>query len=321
MNKTLSKILQISIPLGLGIFLIWYVYHQFTPTQLEETKQHFKNANYWFVSLSVLLSILSHVSRSHRWSFMLEPLGYQPRLANSFMAVSIAYLMNIFIPKSGEVSRAIVLNKYENIPFEKGFGTIISERIVDLLFLVAFTAVALVLKFDELYDYVVGSIPPSFLYKAAGGLVVIGIAIFLFLKFSKSNFVRKIKSFILGLKDGALSILKMKKKGPFIWHSFIIWGLYLVSFYAATQALSETANIHFGTIIIAFVVGSFTFAFTNSGFGTYPAAIAGILILFDIPLTVGTAFGWIIWTSNIASIIVLGVASMIFLPIYNRKKK
>ncbi|GEQ84649.1 membrane protein [Patiriisocius marinistellae] len=319
MNKTLSKILKIAIPLGLGIFLIWYIYQQFTPSQLKETKEHFKNAHYGFVALSVLLSILSHLSRAYRWSFMLQPLGYTPKLANNFMAISVAYLMNIFIPKSGEVSRGIILDKYENIPFEKGFGTIISERIVDLLFLLAFTGLALFLKFDVLYDYVVSSIPPSFLYKAVIAFVIFTALVLLFLKFSKSKINTKIKNFVIGLKDGVLSVVKMKKKGAFIFHTFLIWGLYLLSFYVATKALDETTTIGFGTIIIAFVVGSFTFAFTNSGFGTYPAAIAGILVLFSVPITAGTAFGWIVWTSNIASILIFGVLSLLLLPIYNKK--
>jgi hypothetical protein len=251
---------------------------------------------------------------------MLEPLGYKPKLANNFMAVSIAYLMNIFIPKSGEVSRAIVLDRYEKVPFSAGFGTIISERVVDLIFLLAFTAIALILKFDILYSYISKSLPASLLYMAIGAIIVLGIVVVVFLKFSKSNANSKIKTFILGLKDGVLSIITMKNKISFIGHSFVIWGLYLVSFYTATQALPETASISFDTIIIAFVVGSFTFAFTNSGFGTYPAAIAGILILFDVPFTVGTAFGWIVWTSNIASIVFIGAASLILLPIYNKNK-
>ena len=131
----MTKFLKISIPLGLGIFLIYYSYSKFTPEQLQDITKYFKKANYYIVALSVLLSILSHVSRAYRWNFMLEPLGYKPKLPNNFMAVYIAYIMNIFIPKSGEVSRAVVINKYENIPFDKAFGTIISERAIDVLFL------------------------------------------------------------------------------------------------------------------------------------------------------------------------------------------
>lgn len=318
MKNTIIKIIKIAIPLGLGGFLIWYIYNKFTPLQLQELSGYVKNANYWIVGLSVGLNLLSHLARAHRWSFMLEPLGYKPKLANNFMAVSVAYLMNVFIPKSGEVSRGIVLDKYEKIPFSAGFGTIISERIVDLILLVAFTVVALALKFDILYGYVLEKIPPSILNTIFIAIVGLGVLVFLFLKFSRSKANSKIKTFILGLKEGVLSIVTMKKKGLFIVHTFFIWGLYLLSFYVATQALPETSDIGFSTIIIAFVVGSFTFAFTNSGFGTYPAAIAGVLVLFNIDFTVGTAFGWIIWSSGIASIIVIGVGSLLFLPVYNK---
>ncbi len=252
---------------------------------------------------------------------MLEPLGYRPKLANNFMAVSVAYLMNIFIPKSGEISRGIILDKYENVPFEKGFGTIISERVVDLFFLMAFTILALILKFDVLSEYLLNSIPISIIYFAVTGVVLLGVFIILFLKYSKSKTNLKIKNFVLGLKDGVLSIVRMKKKGAFILHTFIIWGLYLLSFYVALFALPETSHIAFGTIMIAFVVGSFTFAFTNSGFGTYPAAIAGILTVFGVAKTVGVAFGWIVWISNISSLVFFGVLSLLILPIYNRSKQ
>lgn len=321
MNKSLGKFLTIAIPLGLGIFLIWYIYTSFTPEQLVETKTYFSEANYGFVLLSVVFSVLSHISRSYRWNFILEPLGYRPKLANNFMAVSVAYLMNIFIPKSGEISRGIILNKYEDIPFEKGFGTIISERLVDLLFLMIFTVLALILKFDVLAEYIVESIPPSILYIAIIGLTAVGVLAVLFLKFSKSKTNLKLKTFVIGLKDGVLSILKMKKKAAFLLHTILIWGLYLLSFYMALFALPETSHIALGTIIIAFVVGSFTFAFTNSGFGTYPAALAGILAVFGVAKTVGVAFGWIVWISNISAILFFGVLSLILLPIYNRQKK
>ncbi|HAH33492.1 MAG TPA: TIGR00374 family protein [Flavobacteriaceae bacterium] len=312
--------LKIGVPIAFGAFLIWYIYNKFTPLQLQELSGYVKNANYWIVGLSVGLNLLSHLARAHRWSFMLEPLGYKPKLANNFMAVSVAYLMNIFIPKSGEVSRGIVLDKYEKIPFSAGFGTIISERIVDLIFLVVFIGTALVLKFDVLSGYLFDTIPARIIHTLLIALTGLVILAYVFLRFSKSTTNSKIKSFLLDLKDGVLSIVTMKKKKLFIGYSFFIWGLYLLSFYIATQALAETSDIGFSTIIIAFVVGSFTFAFTNSGFGTYPAAIAGVLVLFNVPFTVGTAFGWIIWTSGIASIIVIGVGSMLFLPVYNKNK-
>ena len=320
MNKSIVKFLKIAIPLGLGIFLIWYVYSQFTPLQRDQVVFHFKNAHYGIVALSVFLSVLSHFIRAVRWNFMLEPLGFRPKLLNNFMAVSIAYLMNIFIPKSGEVSRAVVLNKYEEVPFDKGFGTIISERVVDLCLLLLFTLTALFLEFDTLYNYIVENVPVKKLMISLMILGGSGILFLLFLKYSQNPFSLKIKNFISGLKDGVLSILRMKKKTSFILYSLLIWALYLLSFYTATQALEATSSIAAGTIIITFVVGSFTFAFTNSGFGTYPAAIMGILLVFGIEKELGTAFGWIVWTSNIAAILIFGALSFMMLPIYNRNK-
>jgi len=320
LNKSLSKFLQIVLPLALGVFLMWYIYSQYTPAQRDEVFSYFENANYWIVALALLLSIISHLIRAYRWNFMLEPMGYHPKLLNNFMAVSIAYLMNIFIPKSGEVSRALVLRTYENVPFDKGFGTIISERVVDLLFLFLFTFIALVIQFDVLYTYLIEQVPIKEIGFVLLGLVVLFLAFLLFLKYSNNKFSNKIKSLVSGLKEGIFSIAKMKKKWSFIFHSLLIWLLYVASFYTATFALQETAGIELGIIIITFVVGSFTFAFTNSGFGYYPLAIAGILLVFGIPETVGTAFGWIVWTSNIAYILISGGLSFILLPVYNRNK-
>lgn len=320
MTGSLKKFLKIAIPLGLGIFLIFWSYSRFSPEQLEEIKFYFQKADYSIVLLSVALGMLSHVLRAYRWSFMLEPMGYRPRLLNNYMAVSIAYLMNIFIPKSGEVSRAVVINKYENVPFDKAFGTIISERVVDLIFLFLLTGIALMLQFDILFNYLTDIVKPSKLYLVLGGMVVLGVLFLLFLKYSKSNFRNKIFNFVSGLKEGVLSIFRMKKKLAFLIHTIIIWGLYILAFYTALFALPETASISAGTVIITFVVGSFSFAFTNSGFGSYPFFVAGILAVFGVAETVGTAFGWIVWTSNIASLIVFGVLSLLFLPIYNRKR-
>lgn len=236
------------------------------------------------------------------------------------MAVSVAYVMNVFIPKSGEVSRAVVLTKYEAIPFDKGFGTVISERIIDLILLLLFIALALFLQHNLLYAYFIDVVPIKNLLLILGVCIVLLGSFLAFLKYSKSKLRTKISTLIHGLKEGVFSILKMKKKGAFIFWSFAIWGLYLASFYVATQALEETSNIAMGIIITTFVVGSFTFGFTNSGFGTYPAAVMGILLVFGISETVGLALGWIVWTSHMVYIGIAGGLSFLALPFYNKNK-
>lgn len=318
MNKTLSKALQIILPLALGIFLIWYTFTSFSEEQLKETKAFFSKATYGYVFLSVFISFLSHLVRAYRWNLLLEPMGYKPRIFNNFLALSVGYLFNIFIPRSGEVSRAIVLDKYEKVPFQKGFGTIISERVVDLILLLLFTGLALSLEYDKLFNYIKDYIPASLFTKILIAIAVIAISIPLYILFSKSKINQRIKKFVFGLKEGFFSILKMRRNAEFIILSLLIWILYVLSFYAAFLALPTTATIPFGVVIISFVVGSFTLTLTHNGFGAYPVAMAAILYVFEVSKTVGIAIGWIVWTSNILSLLILGIFALLILPIYNK---
>lgn len=321
MQKFWGKALKIALPITIGVLLVVYSYTRFTQEQLEEIRLHFQQANYGFVLLSVVFSILSHIVRSYRWTFLARPLGFRPKFYNSFMALNCAYLLNLVIPRGGEISRAVLLDKYEDIPFQKGFGTIIAERVVDLLFLLGFTFATILIKADVLLDYFTDIIP----FKKLSSIAIIGVIVlvlvWLVLKYAKGKFIQKIKDFLNGIKEGIWSIAKMENKWEFLFHSFLIWFLYIAAFYVCIFAFEQTAGIDFSTMLLAFVAGSFAVAFTNSGFGSYPLFVAGILGLFGIAETSGIAFGWIIWTSNMFSMLVLGVLSFILFPIINRKTK
>lgn len=304
----------------LGVFLIWFSYSKFSPEQLAEIKNHFKNANYRFLLLSLVFGFLSHLSRAYRWNFMLEPMGYKPKLMNNTMAVFTAYLFNLAIPRSGEVSRALVINKYDNVPFDKAFGTIVAERVADVLILGLLVLLALSMQFDTLKDFLLDLIP---LQKLIVGILILGalgVTGILFVYKTSFSISIKIRNLVSGLKDGLLSILKMKKVWPFILHTIFIWVMYIAMFYICIYALEETSSFSFSTVIAAFVVGSFAIAFTNGGFGSYPFFIAEILLLFGISATVGTAFGWIVWISQFVMILIFGGLSLLLLPVYNRNK-
>lgn len=320
MKKQISKWLSILLPIALGVFLIGYTYNKFTPQQLEEIKFQFKNADYTYILISLVFGIIALLSRAYRWSFTLEPLGYQPKFANSFMAVCVSYFMNMTVPRSGEVSRALVLKKYEDIPFDKGFGTIIAERIVDMFILLSFIATAFFLQYDIFESFVLDKISPKQLLL----LAIVGsiglIAVIVLFKYSKSQKILSIKYKIAGLLEGFWSITKMEKKWAFFAHTIIIWGSYLVMFYVTIFALPETSNLSFNAVIIAFVVGGLAITLTNSGFGAYPFLIANILLFYNIPETAGNAFGWIVWTSQTLMIVVLGTLSFLFLPLLNKNK-
>lgn len=320
MKAKLIKFLKIALPLALGVFLISYSYHKFSPEQLEEVKAHFKNANYYYVALSLVFAVLSHLSRAWRWQYQLEPLGYKPRYVNSLMAVLVTYLMNLFIPRSGEISRALVLDKYEKIPFEKAFGTIIAERVADLLILIVLIGTAFFLQFDTLYTYLGAKINPTKLLVSLAGLSIIGVVGLLWIFNSTTKLATKLKTFVLGIKDGISSIIHMKKKWAFIAHTIFIWVMYICMFYTCIYTLPQTSGIDLSAVITTFVVGSIAIAFTNGGFGTYPFLVAEILLLFQIPETVGTAFGWIVWTSQTVLVIISGALAFLFLPIFNKIK-
>lgn len=317
MNSTTKKAIKIIIPLLLAVFFGWYT---FSKLPVKEIIPYFENANYFWISFGLILGVLSHLSRAYRWKFMLEPMGYQPKFPNSIMAVFIAYLANFGIPRSGEVLRAAVLTNYEDVPFEKGFGTIVAERFADLVMILGIILITLLLEFDYIYDFFAEKFNPQTLIIAGiGFLVVVGIFI-LFFKRSKSKFAIKIKGFANGLLEGIFSIFKMKQKWAFIFHTLFIWLMYVLMFYVTTFAVPEISNIPFAAVLIAFISASFTIAATNGGIFVYPLAIGVAFSLFDIPETPSIAFGWIIWTAQTVIIIILGSLSFLYLPIYNRKE-
>ncbi|MDN3664751.1 lysylphosphatidylglycerol synthase transmembrane domain-containing protein [Algibacter miyuki] len=317
MNKQIKNILKITLPLVLGVFLVWY---SLAKVSLSEILEYAKNADYVWIFFGVFLGLLSHLSRSYRWLFMLEPMGYKVKFGNSVMAVFATYLINYTIPRAGEVARATILTNYEGVPFEKGFGTIVAERIADLIVMLGIIAITLFLQFDFIYGFLVEKFNPV---KIGIGLVVCVILGFLFLRIikkSNSKIALKIRNFASGLIEGALSIFKMKKKWAFIFHTLFIWGMYLLMFYVTTFSMSELEGISAGAILIGFISASFSIAATNGGIGSYPLAVYAAFSIFGIAEAPSIAFGWIMWASQTLMVILFGGLSLIYLPIYNRKK-
>ena len=144
----LKSFFKAIVPLSIGLFFIYLTISFTNKEERELIFSYIKNADYRFLLLSVFFGILSHISRAYRWKFLLAPLGYKPRFINSILSVLIAYIANLGIPRSGEILRATILSSYEKIPFEKTFGTIIAERLVDLLILIGFILIALSLQFE-----------------------------------------------------------------------------------------------------------------------------------------------------------------------------
>lgn len=321
MGNSLKKFLKIFVPIAFGLFLVWYSYSSTTPEERKQIIHYISNASPFWVALSVVLGILSHVSRAIRWNYLLAPMGYRPKLINNILIVLISYFANLGIPRSGEILRATALATYEKVPFEKGFGTIVTERVIDLLMLLFIITITLVLQTDIILAFleekginIVGAI----------GILLVGIVgLFLatyIIRRSRSPFFLKVKTFLNGLKDGVLSVFKMKNKWAFIFHTLFIWAAYVGMFWVIKHTVAETTSLTLGQLLVPFVAGSFAISTTNGGIGLYPIAVSAALGIYGISSVSGDAFGWIMWIAQTLMVVVFGTISFIVLPLLNRNR-
>lgn len=322
MKTRLIKLLKTVLPIGLGLFLIWYAYSKTTPEERQTIYNYILNVDPFWISASIVLGILSHISRAIRWNYLLEPMGYKPPLKSNILIILMSYLTNLGIPRSGEFLRATALSTYEDVPFQKGFGTIVTERIIDLIILLIIIGLSIILQTDVILDYFNSQgISISTILVGLAVLLVLGFVVLKFLKESKSGFAKKFRSFFGGLIEGALSILKLKKKWAFIGHSLFIWVAYIGMFWVLKFAVPEVVDLSFSEILVGFIAGAFAMTATNGGIGLYPIAVNKSLSIYGISAIAGNAFGWIVWITQTLMVVVLGTLSFLVLPFIASKNK
>jgi uncharacterized protein (TIRG00374 family) len=318
MSKFL-KVLKNIVPLGLGLYLVYYSFANTSEADRQQIIISIKQADLRFVFLSLVFGAFSHLSRAYRWSYLLRPLGYRPTFMMRILTVMISYFSNLGIPRSGEVLRATALATYANVPFEKSFGTIVTERIIDLVMLFSLIGLGFVLQ-GELLLKVIGN--PSLDGMLIVWMVLAASVFFLGirqLKRSQHALAVKIIRFFTGLWQGMLSIRAIKGKWAFVGHTLFIWAMYLMMFWVVTLALPETSGLTFSALIPAFVAGGFAMSATNGGIGLYPIAVAAVLQAFDIPYPQALAFGWVMWTGQTVMVVVFGSLSFLLLPVLSKK--
>lgn len=305
----------------MGVFLIWYSYFSTTEEERNQILYHIKNADLFWVGVSILLGFLTHISRAIRWNYLLQPMGYRSGVINNIMIILTAYFANLGIPRSGEILRATALTTYEHVPFEKGFGTIVTERVIDLMMLLLVVGLAFFLQTDIIWEFLKDKgLNLGFLIALLiSG--ILGFALFMFfVKKSKNPLVEKIKRFLKGLLGGILSIFRMRKKWAFVLHTLFIWVTYIAMFWVIKYTVAETVALSLSQLLVAFVAGAFAMSTTNGGIGIYPIAVSSALAIFGISSVSGDAFGWIMWISQTLMIVVFGAISFLLLPLWNRNK-
>ena len=205
MNKSTKSILQFIVLLGIGILLVWLSFRSVW-TEKEKILNSFKNANYFWVSVSMLIAFLSHFLRAFRWKYLLKPTGYSAKPTNALGAVLVGYFANYGLPRMGEITRCTLVTKYDDVPFEVALGTVITERIVDFLILIIIFFLTLFAQFGQLKDLTATYIYHPMMFKLGGvsahptkfiiliGFVVaIGVGLFLIRKKNNRFIKRKIR--------------------------------------------------------------------------------------------------------------------------------
>jgi uncharacterized protein (TIRG00374 family) len=328
MKKKLIAILKYLVFLGIGIFLMWWQLSKMTPDQRFWFRDSLKHANYIVIIPIMIIAIFSHISRAVRWKIMIEHMGYHPSTSNTFYATMCGYFANTFIPRAGEVLRCTLLARYEKIPVNKLIGTILVERFFDLFcyFLIIIFTICVQLNtvsgFIEKKVLLISNKNPVFpWWVILLVLVVAGILITIFVKWilkrhSNHRHIIKLKGFHIGLKEGFTTILLLKKRKLFLFHTAFIWTMYLLEIYIGFYALSATSGLGLGAALSVLSLATLAMIVAPGGIGAFPVAIQQVLLIYSID---NISFGWLMWGVSTAIVIVAGLISFGLL-INNNKK-
>jgi uncharacterized protein (TIRG00374 family) len=334
LNKKTKSIVQFIVLLSIGILLVWLSFKSVW-TEKDKILDSFKNANYVWVGISLLVSFFSHFLRAYRWNYLLKPTGHSVNIGNSLGSVLVGYFANYGLPRMGEITRCTLVTKYNKVPFEIALGTVITERIVDMLLLIVIFFLTLVAQFKQLKDLTVEYIYQPMLNKFSNFssnpikliilVVFFALLVFIFFFFRKkfSNLLKgKTGTIIKGFGKGLSSVKDIKGKFQFILLSIGIWAAYFYSLYFFFFAFEGTSNLGHSECLVLLLFGTIGVIFTPGGLGVYPALITSLLVYtYQIDTVTAFAFPWMCWTSQFILIVVAGLISLLLLPIMNKSKR
>ncbi len=327
MKSKLKQSLFLIIASLLAVFFVVITVKQIDFRRFESA---LKQANYFWIFASMAISIFTYWLRAARWNLLLNPMGYHPKTSSGFWAIAFAYFMNLTIPRSGEVARATSLYKMEHVPFEKSFGTIVLERVIDLIFLIGFFGLTLITNYDTFIQFVelgnkeksqtVAQEPSYLKYYIALGIIaigLIGLKVF-WTKIKQTGLYLKVLGFLQGLLEGILSISKLQKRGLFVFYSFAIWICYFLMTYVVFFAFPDTSHFTIAEGLFLLIAGSLGMILPVSGGLAYPyvmsIAFSAIYLATGGNETEGRAigdyFGLILYIAQVLSMISFGLIAI-----------
>lgn len=333
MKKKVFTVLKVIVFLGIGVFFIWFFVKDLSSEEKKGIFRSFREANYLWLFLSLLVALLSHLFRTLRWQMLLNTIGYRPRFKNTFLSLMIGYFANLALPRLGEVSRCGILNNYEKIPFEKSFGTVVGERAFDLLSFVVLFFLNLLFQYRVISGYVDANITGPLNQKfsnlgdgfliwimAACCLLIVLFFIFFHKRLKKIRIYQKILNVMKGFWEGLKSLARVRKPGLFLLYTILIWGCYYLMSYLCFFSLAETSHASPAAAMSVLVLGTIGIMVVQGGIGIYPVIVAETLTVYGIASVTGFALGWLIWGTQTFIIILAGIFSLILLPLLNTQK-
>lgn len=337
MHPKIKGILRYLVILVFAGALLWLSVSNIN-TREGESKWDFighvwNNANKFYLLISALLAIISHMVRAARWRILIKPLGYDFSLRDSFLSVMVGYFVNLAIPRGGEVSRCYNLYKLRDIPFDQSFGTVVAERIIDMFFLLSFIFVAFLIESDKLFgffmqlDYSTGGngISLNTILIIGGAALLVAATLVYILKFRRILFLRTLsaaKKMLVGLKKGLKAVFILEKKALFYVYSMFIWVLYFFMSYTVILAFPETNDLSLLATISIFAIGGIAMAIPlPGGTGSYHVLVPlGLVILYGIDKDESVAFSFIFHGWQTVTVIIFGLISLLWSQYLIRKK-
>ncbi len=333
MKKSFINLFKYLFFLGIGLLFVWLSVKNIHQQQWLQIKDALQRARHWLIIPALFLIVLAHYSRALRWKILMEPLGYKPSNFNVFAAVMIGYLVNAGVPRLGEVVKCSLLAKYEKVRVDKLVGTIVMERAVDVVCLLLVFIAAFVIERDViaapikekaalLFGASGGNVPVQKLLLIAAVLIIAGTILFYLLKkFGHINAVSKFKSIISGVANGLSSIRFVQHKKTFLFHTVLIWALYLSGTVIGVYALQETAVMGIGGGLTTLALGSVGMIISPGGIGAYAWIVAKLVGWYGLDeVTIGNALGWLLWSVQTLVILVGGLLCFALLNYFNKDK-
>lgn len=319
MKSKLKNIIQTLFFICLGLAFIYWFWQKLGSEEKIQIWQSLKQTNYFWFGLAVVISLLSHYIRALRWRLMSKTFNCEVSRTNSFLAVMSGYLTNLAVPRLGEIVRCTMLKQSDNIPIEKSLGTIITERVIDMLIFALLLLFTLVIQRDLLLNYVEKNFNlniDSLFQLAIIGFLCLAVVIALFFAFKRkitnNKYYNKIKNLLTGFIEGLKSIFKLKNPLLFIIYSLLIWVLWIVGTFICFQCLKETQCLDFIQALATTVIGAFGPMITPGGIGLQPAIFAEVLSSYDISRAISYVIGWLSWISSQIGTIVVGLIAFIY---------